>query len=181
MPFGYYRRLSAAQQRVYRQSDEIQRLPLPDPLPLRLLAERLAEALLGEERKAVQRTAQALLNGLVDQLKVPPLKVTVHAARPRDHQGELHGLYTPGENAAPGHVAVWMRTAQRKEVVAFRTFLRTLLHELCHHLDYELLKLPYTFHTEGFYKRESDLFHQLWDKPARKKGAASAVPGERSR
>jgi hypothetical protein len=34
-----------------------------------------------------------------------------------------------------------MRTAAHKRVVAFRTFLRTLLHELCHHLDYEWLGL----------------------------------------
>jgi hypothetical protein len=54
-----------------------------------------------------------------------------------------------------------MRTAQHKRTVAFRTFLRTLLHELCHHLDYELLKLEDSFHTEGFFKRESSLFKQL--------------------
>ena len=54
-----------------------------------------------------------------------------------------------------------MRTAQRKQVVAFRTFLRTFLHEIGHHLDYELLELEETFHTEGFYKRESSLFRQL--------------------
>lgn len=56
-----------------------------------------------------------------------------------------------------------MRTARQRRVVAFRTFLRTLLHELCHHLDYQLLRLPDSFHTEGFYKRESSLFHQLMD------------------
>ena len=54
-----------------------------------------------------------------------------------------------------------MRTAQRKKVVAFRTYLRTLLHELNHHLDVQLLELEDSFHTEGFYKRESSLFKQL--------------------
>jgi hypothetical protein len=54
-----------------------------------------------------------------------------------------------------------MRTAKQRRVVAFKSFLRTLLHELCHHLDYELYRLPDSFHTEGFYKRESSLFHQL--------------------
>jgi hypothetical protein len=54
-----------------------------------------------------------------------------------------------------------MRTARQRRVVAFRTFLRTLLHELGHHLDYEHLRLADSFHTEGFYKRESSLFHQL--------------------
>ena len=58
-------------------------------------------------------------------------------------------------------MSVWMRTAQRKQVVRYRTFLRTLVHELCHHLDYELLKLPETFHTEGFYARESALVRDL--------------------
>jgi len=29
-----------------------------------------------------------------------------------------------------------MRTARHKKIVAFKTFLRTLLHELCHHLDF---------------------------------------------
>ncbi len=58
-------------------------------------------------------------------------------------------------------ITVWMRTAERRKVVAFRSFLRTLLHEICHHLDYELFGLPESFHTEGFYKRESSLFHQL--------------------
>jgi len=61
----------------------------------------------------------------------------------------------------PPTITLWMRTAQKKQVVAFRTFLRTFLHEVGHHLDYELLKLPETFHTEGFYKRESSLFRQL--------------------
>ena len=54
-----------------------------------------------------------------------------------------------------------MRTAHRRQVVAFRTFLRTLLHEVCHHLDYDLLRLPDSFHTEGFYKRESSLLKQI--------------------
>ena len=46
-------------------------------------------------------------------------------------------------------------------MVAFRTFLRTLLHEMGHHLDYTLLKLGDSLHTQGFYQRESHLFHQL--------------------
>ena len=54
-----------------------------------------------------------------------------------------------------------MRTVRHRRVVAFRTFLRTLLHEIGHHLDYEHLRLADSFHTEGFFKRESSLFYQL--------------------
>ena len=64
---------------------------------------------------------------------------------------------SPTTRPSPARITVWMRTAARKDVVAFKTFLRTLIHELCHHLDYELYKMPETFHTEGFYKRESTL------------------------
>ena len=75
--------------------------------------------------------------------------------------GELHGLYELAEGRASSVISLWMRTARHRRVVAFRAFLRTFLHEYCHHLDYHLFNLPDSFHTEGFYKRESSLFHQL--------------------
>jgi hypothetical protein len=53
------------------------------------------------------------------------------------------------------------------QVVKFRTFLRTLLHEVAHHLDYELYGLEETFHTEGFYARESSLMRVLLGEPER--------------
>ena len=80
--------------------------------------------------------------------------------RPSSSGSELHGLYTR-EEGRPTRIQLWMRTAHHRRVVAFRTFLRTLLHELGHHIDYELLKLADSFHTEGFFKRESSLFKQL--------------------
>lgn len=58
------------------------------------------------------------------------------------------------------------------------TFLWTLLHELCHHLDYELLRFPDSLHTEGFTKRKSSLFGRLMGEelPAPDPGRA-APPG----
>ena len=88
---------------------------------------------------------------------MPRLRLRVLAKRPVDGYGELHGLYEPEEGRTPPRITVWMRTAQRLQVVAFKTFLRTVIHELCHHLDYELFALEETFHTDGFYKRESSL------------------------
>jgi hypothetical protein len=86
--------------------------------------------------------------------------VQVLAARPHAKWGELHGLYTAERGKIPT-IQLWMRTAKQRRVVAFRTYLRTLLHEVGHHLDYTLLRLRDSYHTEGFYKRESSLFHQL--------------------
>ncbi len=93
-------------------------------------------------------------------LELSPVRVEVLAARPHARWGELHGLYTAERGRTP-KIQLWMRTAKQKRVVAFRTFLRTLLHEVGHHIDYTGLRLADSYHTEGFYKRESSLFHQL--------------------
>ena len=61
-----------------------------------------------------------------------------------------------------------MRTAAFERVVAHRSFLRTLMHEACHHLDYELLDLEDSFHTAGFFQRESSLMRQIDPAPTTK-------------
>ncbi len=161
MVFDYYKRLSARKQSIYRQSDAIGSVRLPDAESLRPPALALAEALRTQQRLAVQRLSQQIADGVVTQLQVPALRIQVLAVRPSDDWGELHGLYLPEENGSTAKIQLWMRTAKHKRVVAFKSYLRTLLHEICHHLDYELYKFPETFHTEGFYNRESSLFHQL--------------------
>ena len=159
MPFDYFARLSRARQRVYLRSAAVTAVPLPDAAALVPLAAALGPALAAGDRRAVERAGQALCDGICQQLAVPPVVLRVLAARPSHSWGELHGLYEP--EPPPARVTVWMRTAARRQVVAPRTFLRTVLHELLHHLDYEWLELPETFHTEGFFQRESDLARQL--------------------
>jgi hypothetical protein len=103
--------------------------------------------------------------GMAERLKVPPLRLKVLAVRPSADWGELYGLYELAEGRASAVISLWMRTAKHRSVVAFRSFLCTLLHEFCHHPDYHLYNLADSFHTEGFYKRESSLFHQLVPEP----------------
>ena len=175
MPFAYYNRLTATEKQIYRQSDKITAIRLPKGESFDLLVEALAEALKREDREKTERLSQRLINTIADRLKVPRVRVEVLQVRPSNHVGELHGLYTNQQRNRSARVTLWMRTAKRHQVVAFRTFLRTLLHELCHHLDYELFKLRDSFHTEGFYKRESSLAHQLLRKDNNKHPAAQAV------
>ena len=94
-------------------------------------------------------------------LGVPAVEVKVLSVRPSNHAGELHGLYETAGGREKAVITVWMRTVKHKRVVAFKTFLRTLLHEFCHHLDYEYYRLADSYHTEGFFKRESSLLKQL--------------------
>ena len=160
MPFAYYDRLSARNKAVYRKSDAIVEVELPHAELLHPLVAALREALETEDRRGVERAATLLAQGILKVLALPPILVRVLPVRPSSSEEELHGLYTR-EEGKPTRVQLWMRTAHHRRVVAFRTFLRTLLHELGHHLDYDLLKLADSFHTEGFFKRESSLFKQL--------------------
>ena len=161
MPFAYYAKLSSVRQRIYRQSDAIEKLDLPPGVASGAKVARIRAALGREDRPSAQAASQDLIDALVGGYHVPRIRTRVLAKRPADDSGELHGLYEPEDGGAPARITVWMRTAARRDVVAFKTYLRTLIHELCHHLDYELFLLPETFHTEGFYKRESSLVNAL--------------------
>jgi hypothetical protein len=175
VPFSYYDRLSARDRAIYRKSDESTSLTLPAPEGLRALVEEMRLALGRDERRAVEAAAGRLAAGLAGQLGLPPVTIEVLAVRPSAEWGELHGLYTRDERR-PARIQLWMRTVRRRRVVAFRTFLRTLLHEVGHHVDYELLRLADSFHTEGFFKRESSLFHQLVPEAGAERGQDSDDP-----
>jgi hypothetical protein len=162
MPFAFFKRLDRRRQAIYLKSDALTAAPLPRPEAARPLVAALADALRGEDREETERAARKLVAALAAALGLPPVRVQVLASRPHARWGELHGLYEweRGRGEAP-LITLWMRTAKQKRVVAFRTFLRTLLHEVGHHLDYTGLGLGDSFHTQGFYARESHLFHQL--------------------
>ncbi len=161
MVFAYYRKLSEAQKRIYRRSDEITAIPLPDAGGLRRFALELEQALAAEERVRIEECSRKIADGITARLSLPAVRVNILAVRPAGSWGELHGLYETADGRSSAKITLWMRTVKHKRIVAFRSFLRTLLHELCHHADYSLFRFPDSFHTEGFYKRESMLFHQI--------------------
>ena len=159
--FSYYNRLTPAQKRLYRASDGITSVRLPGAEELRPLTAALDAALRLEDREHAEEICRKLAAGMATRLEVPLVRVKVLAVRPSATWGELHGLYVPAGRRVSAVITLWVRTAKHRRIVAFRSFLRTLLHEFCHHLDYEHFGLPDSFHTQGFYKRESGLFHQL--------------------
>jgi hypothetical protein len=177
MPFAYYAKLSPARQRIYRRSDAIETLPLPAGVKVGDAVARLRDGLGRDDLKSVQRACEALVDALVGGYRVPPIRIRVLARRPADDYGELHGLYEPEEGRTPARITVWMRTAAKRQVVAFKTFLRTVVHEVGHHLDYEHFKLEETFHTEGFYKRESSLANALLAQCAALEEGKGQTPG----
>jgi hypothetical protein len=161
---SYFYRLSARAQRVWLKSDSIDRLDLvPDAKMLSLAAALIAAIPQGVPTR-IAAAAQALTDHLCRSLNVRPVKVEVRGVRPHNTRGELHGIFYPrGPATQPGQplIILWMRTAQRHDVVKPRTFVRTLMHELGHYLDYVVLRLEHSYHTSGFFRRESFLVRTL--------------------
>ncbi len=172
---AWYRRLPSRLQRVAVASDRVATLPLQPGPRLRELVAALPQTLERGRAREVQALAQAIADGICLALRVSTVRVRVALRRPPLRGGELQGLYAPSTDRGRDVITVWMLTAKRGQIVKFRTFLRTLLHELCHHLDYALLRLPDSLHTQGFYQRESSLFHALGA------GLADGVPRLRLR
>jgi hypothetical protein len=158
---AWYRRLPPALRRIAASSDRVPTVPLRAGPALRALVAALPAALAEGRAPEVQALSQRLADGICTSLGVASVRVRVALRRPPLRGGELQGLYTPANGHGHDLVTVWMLTAKRGQVVAYRTFLRTFLHELCHHLDYTLLHLRDSLHTQGFYQRESSLFHAL--------------------
>jgi hypothetical protein len=160
---NFRHRLTRTQQRTYDRSNAVASIPLRASTALRGAVTLLPEALHSASAAHVQRVAQTVADEITSALRVPSVRLIVNGTRPSNARGELHGLYTPANyrGSSGATIKLWMITAKRGQVVAFKTFLRTLLHETCHHLDYALLHLADSFHTDGFYKRESSLFYQI--------------------
>jgi len=177
---AFYRRLNAQQKREYDRSDARITLPLRPSPALGEVGDEVVRALtegsLARVRRAAQRLVDEICSNLAAQSRrrmAAPPRVKVLRTRPRLASGEFHGLYTRFDGGG-SEIKVWMLTAAHSKVVKPRTFLRTLLHEICHHVDMTLLDLPHSLHTLGFHARESSLLRALEQSGAR-------VPGGRGK
>ena len=160
--FSYYKKLNKADKKIYNQSDEITFVRLNEAGRFAPYVKKLAKALEGEVKPETERIGKQLIWLLAMSFRVPVPRLKVLSRRPSNDYGELHGLYEFEDGPETAVITLWMRTVKRKQVVAFKTFLRTLVHEFCHHLDFTALKLDDSFHTQGFYSRESSLMKQLF-------------------
>jgi hypothetical protein len=163
LPFEFYYQLTQRQQRDYRKSDEVESLPLPQEAQLRLWdrVDAVEAALSAGKLKRLQAATAELSLAVTQAFDVGSVRVQVKSRRPMDRSGaEYYGLTTWEDGKQP-LIELWMRTRAQRRVVAFKTYIRTLIHELLHHLDYSYLGLGESFHTQGFFKRESSLFREL--------------------
>jgi hypothetical protein len=149
----------------FLDSDRQRAIELPQDIRLAQIAAAIEFAMTEGASTDVRRTCDQFLAAAADFYKVPRCGVKVLAARPlrvREYSTtELFGDYQPGNY----QIRVWMRTAIRKEVTSYGTFLSTLCHEFCHHLDFHRLALRNSWHTRGFYERTAALYHHARGTP----------------
>lgn len=148
------------------ESDQLTGLELPGDDRFRASALSIEAAMKDGTRAAVQRACAEFLFVATEFYGVPKPDVRALASRPlRVREGgwatELFGDYSP----ATGRIRIWTRTAVRKQVTSFGTFLSTLCHEFCHHLDCQQFGFQQSPHTRGFYARTAALYHHARGTP----------------
>lgn len=182
MASEWWRSLPAEERREYQRSESLSRVELAPSPTFGKIVEAVDRSLTADDRNAAERASQALVDHVSRGLSIPTATIRVQGRRPPDGDGELHGIYRPADGAERDQITVWMRTAKREDVVATRTFLRTLLHEVAHHIDMRLLELPNSFHSKGFYQRESSLFRVVTKGTSLepRRGGNSARPAPRT-
>lgn len=153
---------------AFSESDRIKTLDLPLDRALLTITTSLEQAMKGGTASDIHRVCADYLLAASRFYKVPVCGIRVLAARPlrvREHSAtELFGDYNPETML----IRIWMRTAVRKEITSFGTFLSTLCHEFCHHLDFQRFKFPDSWHTRGFYERAATLYHYSRDTAPKK-------------
>lgn len=148
----------------FMESDRIKTLELPENARLVKVAKQIESAMQTGRTMEVRAACIEFLAQASSHYRVPQCGIRVLAARPlqgREWMVELFGDYDPNSML----IRLWMRTAIRKEVTSFGTFLSTLCHEFCHHLDYHKFKFSDTWHTRGFYERAAVLYHHARGTP----------------
>jgi len=153
----------------FLESERINTLDLPPQSESLLrIAQSIERAMRAGATPDVRRACEDFLKAASEFYKVADCGIRVLAARPllvrESWSTELFGDYTSETML----IRVWMRTAVRKEITSFGTFLTTLCHEFCHHLDYQKFGFHDSWHTRGFYARAAVLYHCARGTPPKK-------------
>jgi hypothetical protein len=153
----------------FRQSEELTSIVLPSGPTLADLAHVIESVMKEGSRAEVRAACAEFLNAAAVFYNVKAPEVRALAARPlRVREGgwqiELFGDYSLRD----AQIRIWTRTAVRKQVTSFGTFLSTLCHEFCHHLDCQKLGFVRSPHTRGFYERAALLYHHSRGTPVKK-------------
>jgi hypothetical protein len=186
---------STANKEEYLRSDAMKSLGLPAEVRLQQCAKDLEVLLKSQDRRKIEVASNELAAIVAGGFGVAIPTVKILGVRPLEEHGDRVDETFGDYDFATARIRLWMRTAVLEKTTSYGTFLSTLCHELCHHLDVVGFGLPHTYHTCGFYERAGLLYHHVrgtpprelvWDKqsngtfrinwPLTMRGPAKAIP-----
>jgi hypothetical protein len=151
----------------YLRSEAMRTIMLPSLERLRPCAQELERLLKSEDRRKIEAVSNEIGDVVAKAFGVSTPKVKVLGVRPLKENGDMVDETFGDYHFETQRIRLWMRTAVLEKTTSYGTFLSTLCHELCHHLDVVSFDLPNTYHTCGFYERAGLLYHHVRGTPPR--------------
>ena len=150
-----------AEKKAYEVSNRLFSVDFKVTPSMRRKVDDLALWLAAGDKSRVRGATQAVIDLLCAAAHVPPARIALRERAYAKFKGDqavwkLYGLCAPD-----GTITLAFRTAVRRKVIAFKTYLNTLAHEFMHHYDRRRLELGASFHTRGFYERVRGLVGRL--------------------
>lgn len=109
-----------------------------------------------------QEELQWLSNSICSDLRISTIPVFFEGIQPHNTRESRINRKTLGNiTSNSSRIKIYKYTAARKQQLAPKTAIATLLHELNHHIDYQIFNLSQSLHTKGFYMRLSHLENTL--------------------
>ncbi len=163
------RRFTRAEKRAYELSNARPAIDFAVTPPMRRKVDDLARWLGAGDKAQAREATQAILDLLCEAAGVPRATLKLKDTAFAKFRGGKAVWKLYGTCERDGTITIAFKTAVKRQVFAFKTFLNTVAHEFMHHYDHRGLRLAASFHTGGFYRRVRDLYARLL-------GAGEAAP-----
>ena len=112
-----------------------------------------------EVKAITQQMLQTLSNAIFEDLGLRALVITLKGKRPHKTDGKRIVRQTLGVHRSAmlsQSIQIYKLTAARGQLVSAKSAISTLLHEINHNIDINILKLN-SIHCKGFYLRLKQL------------------------
>ncbi len=121
---------------------------------------------LGRESENITiQQLQKIADAICSELGVGQVPITFEGRQPHKHDGKRLKRYQLGVHQRTSfgnsRIKIYKYTAMRQKQRSAKGAISTLLHELCHYLDYNICRLEKSIHSGGFYKRIGQLKDML--------------------
>ena len=150
-----------AEKKAYEISNKLFSVDFKVTPSMRRKVDDLALWLAAGDKSKVRGATQAVIDLLCAAARVPAARLSLQDRAYAEFRGDKAVVKLYGLCAPDGTISLAFRTAVRRKVFAFKTYVNTLAHEFMHHYDHQRLELGASFHTRGFYQRVRDLVGQL--------------------